>query len=173
MRFFNLPFFKRETTYVGIMYHTTGMSGYSFRSGEKELFRITSPVLPNPSVYMCGFHQILVHEHYDNQLTLVPGLKRTIANQNGNVQGYYEYVKIDESRIITKSVVASVKAYENSWIIYQGNTQVAKILRIPQGERIRFEENGCDMETRFQINISKKAASELYPYIMSIPMLGF
>ena len=173
MRFFDLPFGKKETTYVGIRCHATGVFGYSFRNGEKEVFTISSLVLLNPDVYMRGFNKEFVHKHYDEQMTLVPGVRRTIVDQQGKMQCYYEYVKMNEYRIITNGVVASVKVLENGWKIYQGKIHVADILRIPKMERIRFEENGYDMEKCFLINISTKADSVLYPYILSIPMLGF
>ncbi len=173
MDFISLLFKKKEVTYVAIRYNATGVYGYSFRNREKEVFKISCVVSPNPDVYMCGFNKELVHKNLDEQMTLIPGIRRTIVDQYGKIQCYFEFVKMNEYHIITKRVAASVKVLENGWEIYQGETRVANILRIPKMKRTRFEENGYDMEEYFLITISKKTDFELYPYIMSVPMLGF
>lgn len=166
-------FQKKNTTFVGTRYCATGVFGYSFRKGEDEVFCITSPVLPNPDIYLNGFHQELIHRHYDGELTLIPGVRRIFVDASGELQGYYEYKSLSEYRIGAGNMTASVKTSDNGWLVFDGANHLANIERITPNNLQRYEENGYDMELRFLITISKKTDLSLYPYIMAIPMLGF
>ena len=139
MRLFDFLFKKKDTSFVGIRYCATGVFGYSFKNGEMKVFNISSQVLPNPDIYMNGFNQELVHKHYDGSLTMVPGVRRTIVDRLGKLQGYYEYVALNEYRIVVGSVMASVKSSENGWKVFNGTKQLAHIHRIPEREIHRFE----------------------------------
>lgn len=121
---------------------------------------------------MNGFHQELVHRHFNGQITLFPGVRREVTDKTGKLLGYYEFVN-GYTFCIDAGVSASVKMLRHGWEVYEGQKAVARILRIPQEERLQYEENGYDMEPFFRLTLSPDASSALLPYIFAIPMLGF
>lgn len=159
--------------YSGIQYSITGAFGYSFREGDTEQFNISYLVLPKPDIALSGFHRKLWHRNFDGQITLCPGVRRNIVDESGNMQGYYEYAGINEFHIVTEKAAARAKVSDAGWQVFIGTELIAEILRLPECERKRFEENGFDMEQQFQVSISEETALSLYPYIMAIPVLGF
>lgn len=159
--------------YIGIKYNATGIFGYSFREGGTELFHISCPALPNPDIALAGFQKKLWHRNYDGQITLAPGVRRNVVDESGKMQGYYRYVGINEFDIVIEKATARVRAFEDGWSVFIETTPVAEILRLTESERNRFEENGYDMEERFQVNILEDTDFSLYPYIMAIPILRF
>lgn len=166
---------RKLKQYTGIQYSTTGAFGYSFRDSDTEQFNISYLILPDLDIILSGFHKKLRHRNFDGQITLCPGVRRNIVDESGNVQGYYEYAEINEFHIMTEGTAAraKVKASEVGWQVFIGADLIAEILRLPECERKRFEENGFDMELQFQVNISEKTTPSLYPYIMAVPILGF
>ena len=128
--------------------------------------------MPNPDITMSGFRQKLIHRHYNGQLTIFTGVRRSVTDPSGKPCGLYECVDWNVFRI-DAGASATVKVFRHSWEIYEGPKMVARILRIPQEERVRFAENGCDMEPFFKVILSPDASPALLPYIFAIPMLGF
>lgn len=163
----------KDVVYTAVRYYATGVFGYLIRDGETDICSINSSVMLNPDICIRGFEKNYVHKHYDGQITLAPGVRRTVADEFGNVQGYYEYVSLNEFWIIAGNSMVSVKVSENDWTVYSEGRQVAEIRRLPEKERTRFAENGYDMEKYFLINISSETDFVFYPYIMAIPVLGF
>lgn len=164
---------KQVKQYTGIQYSTTGAFGYSFRKGDTEQFSISYLILPDLDITLSGFQRKLWHRNFDGKITLCPGVRRNIIDESGNVQGYYEYAGTNAFHIVTEKASARVKVSENGWQVFIGTDLTAEILRLPECERKRFEENGFDMERQFQVNISEETDLSLYPYIMAIPVLGF
>lgn len=162
-----------EEQYVGIRYNATGVFGYSFRKGGTEVFRASCPVLPKPDILLSGFGEALWHRNYDRRITLCPGARRDVTDESGSVRGYYEIVELGEFVIVTESARARVRASEAGWQIFAGGDLTAELLRLPENERVRFTENGFDMEKRFRVNILRQTGASIYPYIMAIPLLGF
>lgn len=174
MALFDLRFKKKTATnYIALQYSTTGMFGYSLRDGQQEVLRISCMPMPNPDIYISGFNKELKHEHYNREMTLVPGVRRNFVDRLGNTQAYYKYISLNEFCIVAGSVRALVKGTELGWDIYDEKKQIANIRRISRNESRRFVENGCDMEAYFSINMYSTADIALYPYIMAIPMLRF
>lgn len=172
MRILNF-FQKKDAVYTGIRYTATGIFGYTYRDREnREVFHITCPVMPNPDISMNGFHQELVHRRFNGQITLFPGVRREVTDKTGKLLGYYELVNGYTFRI-EADVSASVKMLRHGWEVYEGPKAVARILRIPQEDRLQHEENGYDMEPFFRLTLSPDASPALLPYIFAIPMLGF
>ena len=169
----NFIFNNEGVTFFGYLYSATGVFGHSFRLNEKEVFSISGFVAPNLTFILHSPNEKLLHKDYDGEITLAPGGRRMIEDESGKPNGYYEYVDIDEYNIVLKKLLFFVKVLENSWKVYRCGKLLASIDKIPLVERIRFQENGYDMEKCFVVKISSKIDESLYPYIMSIPMLGF
>lgn len=169
----NSIFKKEAIKYLGYIYNATGVFGHSFKYGNSEVFSISGIVMPNPTFYLTGFNEELLHKNFDAETTLIPGVCRKIEDKFGNLHGYYEYVDENEYVIVVKNKSVSVKVIEDGWQVYDGKNILASINIILLAERSRFQENGYDMEKAFIVNISPTVDTVLYPYIMSIPMLGF
>lgn len=159
--------------YTGYRYTATGVFGYSFRQGTTEVFSMSSSVMPNPDVCLTGFGKRLVHKHYNSAITYVPGIRRNVVDGAGNLQAFFEFESFCSFRMTAEDISASVRILSTGWIVYVGTEPVAEIQRISESQRVRFSENGLDMESFFHVQIYDTADSRLHPYILAIPMLGF
>jgi len=156
--------------YFGIQYSATGIWGYSFRDGDNEVVHLSSLVLLRPDIHISGFGKELCHKNYDSEMTLFPGVRRNILS-GGQIEGYYEYVSVNEILISAANEILKVNPFKNRWHIFNDSKMLAKIER--KKEEVRFTENGLDMVERFIINVLPDVKEELYPYIFAIPVLGF
>lgn len=159
--------------FIGIQYMATGIFGYSFWEGKTEVVNISMQVLPRPDIDVDGFGKKLRHRHYDREMTLCPGARRDVIDVNGLVEGYFEYVDLDRFLIVTGQTRVRVHVWKDRWGIYQNSDLVAEVILLDVSERVRFAENGIDMEKRFLVHIFQKIDDSLYPYIMAISVLGF
>ena len=167
---------ERAVTYVGIQYSATGVFGYSFRNEfDHEVVTINSLVLPRPDIQITSYGRMLWHRQFDPGITLVPGVRRNIENENGKTAAYFEYVDIDAFRIcIKKKQILFVSVCPEGWIISDGDdVVVALISRFAEDEREHFTENGLDMEERFLVEVMDDIDEELLPFICAVPVLGF
>ena len=173
MKFLNSIFKKEEIEYLGYIYTATGIFGHSFKHGDSKVFSINSMVTSNPTLYLNGFDQELLHKNFDGEITLIPGVCRKIEDKFGDLHGCYEYINATEYVIRVKNKSVLVKVTENGWHVYINKKILASVNIIPSVERNKFQENGYEMELAFVVNISPTVDTILYPYIMSIPMLRF
>ena len=164
---------KKGRTYAAIRYSVTGVDGYIFKKGDAEVFQILHLVMPHADILMRGCGKVLNHKNYDADITLLPGVRRTVVDELGKPQGYFMYVSFKEFRIGVGSMVFSVKISANGWEVFDGAKRLANIYKIPAAEMRELKWQGYDEDTRFIINISEGTNALLYPYIMAVPVLGF
>ncbi len=158
---------------IGIRYSATGVFGQSFFRDGIEVFSVAGDVLPMPNIYMNGFGLELICRSVDGEITLVPGVRREILDSNNQIYGYYEYISMGEFYIRRGTYTLKVFVYEWGWRVCFGDEEWAIVMRMNQEERVRYEEDGFDKELRFKVELNQELEKDLYPLILSIPMLGF
>lgn len=173
MRF--IKFFSKNKIerYVGFNYTTTGAFGLLFKNGVTQVFSINGFVLPNPTFSLKYKNSMLLHKDYDSQITLIPGTRREVKDEFGNLHGFYEYSNTNQFIIAVKKLVIWVNITQDGWEVYKGSKLIARVKRIALNEKTKFQENGYDMEKSYIAEISQQIDDLLYPYILSIPILGF
>ena len=167
---------EQAVPYVGIQYSATGVFGYSFRDEfDNEVVTVNSLVLPRPDIQITASGRKLWHRQFDGGITLAPGIRRNIEDENGKTAVYFEYMDIDAFRIcIKKNQTLFVSVGPERWIISDGDDGVvALISRLAEDEREHFTENGLDMEERFLVEVMSDIDEELLPFICAVPVLGF
>ncbi len=158
---------------IGIRYKAAGIYGYSFWQGKTEVISINIPVRPDPEVEIDGLGKKLRHRHYDREMTLYPGVRRDVIDDRGLVEGCFQSIDLDDFWIITGPNRLNVHVRKDRWEIYQKSGLAAEMVILDESERVRFTEKGIDMEKRFLVHIFQEIDESLYPFILSIPVLGF
>lgn len=159
--------------YIGIKYDATGVWGYSYRVGHDPVASIGALFVPNPDIFVSGYGYKLCHKKYDYDMTLAQGVRRVFVDDGDNDIGYYEYDNTGKFIIVGGNKTLVVKTFIDEWKIYDDQKLVAVISRIDEENIVRFEEDGFDMETRFNVSMIDCLSEVFRLMIFAIPVLGF
>jgi len=162
-----------KAQYTGLCCSATGVYYHSFRKDNGEVFSVKSMVVPKPDVTLEGFGKSLLCKSVDYQITLVPGVRRYIMDNDNICYGFYEFADFDHicAQIGEKRI--SILPNETGWSFSINSENDARINRIPEESRIKGTENGFDTEHRFSVEISDDIEPIWYPIIFGTPMLSF
>ena len=166
--------------FKGYQYDATGVFGYSFRENNKEVVNLSMTVAPEPDIYIEASGEKFCHEKYHGDITIFPGLKRTVVNRKTDEEIYYEVTRDLNYFIHSNKGKLFVKQSVTNWEIYtyyaEGNNsvtmRVAEINRTNPLSAEKFEEY-FDYTEYCTVSIQEWIDEYWYPFIMAIPVLGF
>lgn len=159
--------------YTGVRCCTTGYFCYSFRDQQEEVFRVGSPVLPRPDVFLKGFGKELWCRKVDPEITRIPGVRRNVTDDQDQYYGCYIWSSVESMYMQIGDRQLYIMTGEHGWVFYSASEEVARITRIPKSRRTRGREKGFDTETTFDVKIGNRLPESLYPLIFGTPMLCF
>lgn len=160
--------------YTGYRCEATGIFKYFFYNNkDKESFSVSSTVMLKPDISLVGFGQNLFCKNFDPQITLVPGVRRIVTDEEDKCVGYYEYIDLNKMWIQVGEKRSLVTMNDKGWTFSINSEKDAQIIRLEECERIKGNKNGFDTEKRIVVEISDNIELKWYPFIIATPMLAF
>ena len=160
--------------FEGTRYHTVQLFGDSFREGGAECFQISCPSLLPADAALTGFGQSLWQRHFDPEMTLAPGVRRTFVDADGQVQGFYGVAGHRRFLLASGALKAWVEVMPDGWSVELGGAPAARLqLRQPPQPCFWTAGDAPDWNPCYHVDLLTPVAEPLLPYLLSIPLLGF